>query len=89
VGLFDCVLASIGADDLVKQSGHAILTVKPKSGGAEEKYLITLRKSIILRSDCHLTIQPSYESTVSFGDPLTLRSSTAMPSRAALDTLAS
>lgn len=28
----------------VKQSGHAILTVKPKAGGAEEKYLITLPK---------------------------------------------
>jgi hypothetical protein len=28
----------------VKQSGHALLTVKPKSGG-EEKYLITLRTS--------------------------------------------
>jgi hypothetical protein len=33
-----------GADVSVKQSGHAILTVKPKVGGAEEKYLITLRK---------------------------------------------
>lgn len=28
----------------VKQSGHAVLTVKVP-GGAEEKYLITLRKS--------------------------------------------
>ncbi|KIR37886.1 oxysterol binding protein [Cryptococcus deuterogattii 99/473] len=29
----------------VKQSGHAILTVKPKNGDPQEKYLITLRMS--------------------------------------------
>ena len=28
----------------VKQSGHAILYVKPKNGGPEESYLLTLRK---------------------------------------------
>lgn len=33
-----------GTSMSVKQSGHAILTVKPKAGGAEEKYLITLPK---------------------------------------------
>ena len=27
----------------MKQSGHAILTIKPKNGDGEEKYLITLR----------------------------------------------
>lgn len=32
------------ADSAVKQSGHAILYVTPKSGGAVEQYLITLRK---------------------------------------------
>jgi hypothetical protein len=34
------------AEKAVKQSGHAILYVKPKSGGPEESYLITLRESI-------------------------------------------
>lgn len=32
------------SDCVVKQSGHAILYVTPKSGGAVESYLVTLRK---------------------------------------------
>lgn len=36
----------------MKQSGHAILTVQPKSGGAEEKYLITLRELVSLDVEC-------------------------------------
>lgn len=38
---------------LVKQSGHAILTVKPKNGDPEEKYLITLRMSFTPPSVLH------------------------------------
>lgn len=33
-----------GADPAVKQSGHAILYVTPRSGGQVEQYLITLRE---------------------------------------------
>lgn len=39
----------------VKQSGHAILTVQPKQGGAEEKYLITLRESPLRIKTCSLS----------------------------------
>jgi len=49
-----------GTSIIVKQSGHAVLTVQPQNGGAVEKYLITLPK---LRIDGIIWGSPYIELT--------------------------